>query len=154
MAAQGMSYQELETRKKLLLEELAKTQNQIIDNHASAEAIDIHHPERSMGWKRIPFLEFPRVMYHPVKLDPVREDLRMGTRRRNDANPNLAPLDVPHPRPLTRTVNNKQEEEQAVKEGFLREPPQLAVKEADASGIDEALLSVNVGASQSRGKKS
>lgn len=146
MATQGMSYTELETRKRLLLEELAATQNQIVQNHTSAEAIDIHHPERSFGWKRQPFQEYPKVLYHPVRLDPVREELRLGTRRRNDANPNLAPLDIPHPRPFTRTVSNKQEEDQAVKEGFLKLPPQVAQEGAPAAndGIDERLLAVQV----------
>lgn len=146
MATQGMSYTELETRKRLLLEELANTQNQIVQNHTANEAIDIHHPERSLGWKRIPYQEYPKVMYHPVKLDPVREDLRLGTRRRNDANPNLAPLDIPHARPFTRTVGSKEEEAQAVKEGFLKLPPQLKTEESAAAngGIDPALLAVQV----------
>jgi hypothetical protein len=152
MASQGMNYQELEVRKKLLLEELANTQNQIVENHASAEAIDIHHPERSTGWKKVPYLEFPKVMYHPAKLDPVREDLRLGTRRRNDANPTLAPLDVPHPRPLTRTVKSKEEERQAKADGFLQTPPQIQLEDSAQAnaGIDPAILSVKVGPSQSR----
>jgi hypothetical protein len=152
MASQGMNYQELEVRKKLLLEELANTQNQIVENHASAEAIDIHHPERSTGWKKVPYLEYPKVMYHPAKLDPVREDLRLGTRRRNDANPTLAPLDVPHPRPLTKTVHNKEQERQAKAEGFLETPPQIELADSAQAnaGVDPAILSVNVAPSQSR----
>ena len=145
MATQGMSYTELETRKRLLLEELANTQNQIVQNHTSAEAIDIHHPERSFGWKRQPFQEYPKTMYHPVKLDPVREDLRKGTRLRNDANPNLAPLDLPHAKPFTRIVGSKEEEAQALKEGFLKLPPQLKQEGPVADGgIDERLLAVQV----------
>ena len=146
MATQGMSYTELETRKRLLLEELANTQNQIVQNHTSAEAIDIHHPERSFGWKRQPYQEYPKVMYHPVKLDPVREELRLGTRRRNDANPTLAPLDIPHPRPFTRTVASKEEEAQALREGFVKLPPTLTQEGAPAAtdGIDERLLQVQV----------
>ena len=157
MASQGLSYQDLQTRKKLLLEELAKTQDNIIQNHAAAESIDIHHPERSTGWKRIPYQEYPRTMYHPVKLDPVREDLRLGTRRRNDANPTLAPLDVPHPKPFTKLVYSKDEEEQAVKEGFLKKPPQLEAADANANSasgdIDEALLAVNVKSNRSPRKE-
>jgi hypothetical protein len=153
MATQGMSYQELETRRKLLLEELATTTQARNEQIASQESIDIHHPELSRGWKRYQFQEYPKTMYHPIELDPVRLDHIRGVQQRNLDNPNLAPLPVPHPKPLTRIVQDKADEERAAKEGFLRLPPQLAQPAKPLLEIDERLLAVEVKSPRSSRKE-
>lgn len=122
MATAGMSYEQLQQQKKALLDLLADTQNSILKTNAVEGAIDIHHPERSAGWPIYRHQEFPKILYHPIKLDPVREGIRLGLRQRNDANPTLAPLDVPPPLPLILKVANKAEQEKAEEEGFVTAP--------------------------------
>lgn len=129
MSTAGFSHEELQLRKKLLMEELQATTNQILETNVISGSMDIHHPERSPGWKPYKFQEFPKIMYHPIKLDQTREDQRLGIRRRNDANPNLAPLEQLPPEPLKRKVVSKAEEEQAAKEGFVTTPPQIKLEE-------------------------
>ncbi len=130
MSSAGMSYEELQTRKKLLLEELAGTQNAMNKTNNLEGSIDIHHPERSPGWPIYRHQDYPRMMYHPIQLDPQVEAARLGVRRRNDANPNLAPLDLPAPKPLTRKVMNAKEQEEAEEQGFVRKPPVMKMDEA------------------------
>jgi len=129
MSTAGFSHEELQLRKKLLMEELQQTTNQILERNVVEGSMDIHHPERSPGWKPYKFQEYPKIMYHPVKLDPTREDQRRSIVLRNQANPNLAPLDQLAPEPMKRKVNSKAEEEQAAKEGFVTTPPILTLVE-------------------------
>ena len=132
MASAGLSYEELQVRKKLLLDQLQETQNAVNKTTAIEGAIDIHHPERSAGWPRYKHQSYPKMMYHPVKLDAAIEAVRLGTRRRNDANPSLAPLDIPAPKPLRKIVHSEAEEKRAEQEGFVRTPPELKMEEESA----------------------
>ena len=131
MSSAGLSYEDLQIRKKLLMEELQETTNAVNQHVSEAGAMDIHHPERSPNWKPYRHQAYPRIVYHPVKLDAHRESERIGTRRRNEQNPTYAPLDIPEPLPLTRKVHNKAEEEAALAEGFVLLPPQLKVEESE-----------------------
>jgi hypothetical protein len=83
---------------------------------------DIHHPERSPDWPRYQHEDWPRMVYHPIKLDPKIEADRRGVMLRNQRNPNLPALDVPPAQPLVRIVRNKEELEAAEKEGFVLKP--------------------------------
>jgi len=150
MATAGMSYEELEIRKKLLLDQLQETQNNLLQKNEVAGAMDIHHPERSQGWKPYRHQEYPKTLYHPVKLDPTVEARRLQTRRRNEANPNLAPLELEHSRPLTLKVLNKAEEEKALEGGFVKLPPQL---KAEAEPVVSDPLADSMGAAPAKGKR-
>jgi hypothetical protein len=131
MASAGLSYEDLQIRKKLLLDELQETTNTLNQQVTEAGSMDIHHPERSPGWKPYRHQAYPRMVYHPIKLDPQIEANRLSIRRRNDANPTYAPLDIPQPEPLKRKVHSKTEEDVAVAEGFVLIPPQLNVEESE-----------------------
>ena len=123
------SFMDLQERKRLLLEELNNTQQQIGKVQGIEGAIDIHHPERSPGWPLYRHQPFPKMVYHPIKLDPKIEVQRQGVRNRNLANPNLAPLDLPASQPLTRIVKHDEELKQAESEGFVKVPPMLQAEE-------------------------
>ncbi len=145
MSAAGMSIEDLQLRKKLLLEELAESANELLKRNVSDGAIDIHHPERSPGWKPYRFQEYPKIMYHLIQRDPRIEEQRMNVRRRNDANPNLAPLEMPAVEPLKIKVQNKAEEEEAVKKGFVKLPPVLASEDkARAPKLDPLAASMGI----------
>lgn len=109
-------YQLLQVRKRQLLEDLRDV-NKIIDK-GSAE-MDIHHPRVP----RYSHQEYPKMLYHPIRYDQAIESQRKGVELRNKANPNLAPLELPHQRPLTRIVNTAEEEKIVREEGFVLTPP-------------------------------
>ena len=119
------SYADLQQQKKAALDIYAQIQEKLNKTNVVEGAVDIHHPERSPGWPVYRFQEFPKMLYHPVKLDPAREGQRMGVRRRNESNPTYAPLDVPHPLPLVLIVNTAAEEKAAEAKGFVKTPPVL-----------------------------
>jgi hypothetical protein len=83
---------------------------------------DIHHPESSPDWPRYQHQEWPLMVYHPIKLDPKVEAERKGVMLRNQRNPMLPALDVPPAQPLVKIVRNKQELEEARKDGWLLKP--------------------------------
>jgi len=154
MATAGMNYDELQLRKKLLLESLQETANELLNRNEVQGVMDIHHPERSPGWKPYRFQEFPKMMYHPVKLDQAIEAKRLGIRRRNEANPNLAPLDLPAQEPLKLIVQNKEDEEKAMTQGYVKVPPQLArsEEEAHAEKLAADPLAASMGEEPKKGK--
>lgn len=126
------TFMDLQERKRLLLDELNSTQQQIGKVQGIEGAIDIHHPERSAGWPIYRHQSFPKMVYHPIKLDPQIETQRQGVRQRNLANPHLAPQELPASRPLTRIVKHAEELEQAEAEGFVKTPPMLQSDEETA----------------------
>jgi len=132
MSTAGMNYDDLQLRKKLLLESLQETANELLNRNEVQGAMDIHHPERSPGWKPYRHQEYPKMMYHETRLDPVIEDKRLGVRRRNEANPNLAPMDWPASEPLKIIVKDKAAEDEAGKKGFVKFPPVLRRSEEQA----------------------
>lgn len=123
------SHQSLQETKRALLELLNDTQKQIAERQGMEGAMDIHHPERSPGWIPYRHQAYPKMLYHPAKLEPKREAQRLAVRRRNDSNPTYAPLDPPESLPLTMIVQNKEEEEQARTNGFVAQPPAVQNEE-------------------------
>ena len=95
--------------------------------------MDIHHPERSEGWPRYEHQPFPKMVYHPIKLDPAIETQRANIRLRNQRNPNLPALDLPHSRPLSLKVLDAQALSAAEREGFVLKPPMLCTEEETAA---------------------
>jgi hypothetical protein len=142
MSAAGMSIEDLQIRKKLLLDELAGTATELLQRNVNEGAMDIHHPERSQGWKPYRHLEYPKMMYHPVHRDPRIEEQRLSVRRRNEANPNLAPLDLPAPEPLKMKVQTKEEEASAREAGFVKSPPVIKTDETGAVKLDPLAASL------------
>jgi hypothetical protein len=142
MATAGLSYEELQMRKKLLLEELQNTGNELLTRNEVQGAMDIHHPERSPGWKPYRHQEYPKMLYHPVKLDPAIEAKRLSIRRRNEANPTYAPLDLPASEPLKVIAKNKDEEEKFLAQGYAKLPPQLKTAEDEAALRDPLAESI------------
>ena len=69
------------------------------------------------------------MLYHPTKLNQEVETRRRGIRRRNEANPQLAPMELPESKALTIIVANKEGEEQARAQGFVRTPPMIKADE-------------------------
>lgn len=123
MATSTFNAQEIELRRQLLREELASLEDAKLKNLGSMQVVDYHHPERSPGWPLYRHQEFPKMLYHPSEKDSRIEETRLGVRRRNEANPHLAPMDIPRSEPLMRKVANKAEMEQALAEGFVLDPP-------------------------------
>ena len=103
---------------------LAATLRRVRDK-GQPEVIDIHHPERSAGWKPYVHQAFPKIVYHPAKLDPIVENERRSIELRNQRNPNLPQLDTPHKQPLSKRVATQEELDAARKEGWVLKPPFL-----------------------------
>jgi hypothetical protein len=126
MATSTFNAQEIETRRKLLHEELAALEAEKLKNLGAMQVVDYHHPERTPGWPiynvNDPKNRYPRLLYHPTMKDQRVEDQRLGIRRRNEANPNLALMDVPASQCLTRKVANPAEHAAALQEGFVETP--------------------------------
>lgn len=122
MAASTFNAQEIEIRRKLLREELDILEAEKIKNLGSMKVIDYHHPERSPGWPPYRHQAFPTMLYHPTAKDEAIEATRLGVRRRNDANPNFAPMDVPCSQARTIKVGNKEEKAAALASGFVETP--------------------------------
>lgn len=123
MATSTFNAQEIEVRRQLLREELATLEDAKLKSIGNMQIIDFHHPERSPGWPVYRFQAYPQLMYHATEKDPANEAKRLGVRRRNEANPNLAPMDIPESLALTRKVANAEEKAAAVTEGFMEAPP-------------------------------
>lgn len=118
-----LTHQELLKRRALLVAELTATSEKI--QKGGQGVIDIHHPETSPDWPRYKYQEYPKMVYHPIKLDQSVEARRTGIRRRNEINPNLVPLDLPVSQALTQVVRSIEEEEAARELGFVATPPAL-----------------------------
>ena len=95
MATSTFNAQEIETRRQLLREELAALEDEKLKNLGNMQVVDYHHPERSPGWPIYRHQAFPQLLYHATDKDPRIEEQRLGLRRRNEANPNLAPMPIP-----------------------------------------------------------
>jgi hypothetical protein len=128
MASSTYNSQELEVRRQLLREELAALESEKMKNLGGMQIVDFHHPERSPGWPMYnvndPRNAWPRLLYHPTEKDERIEAQRLGIRRRNEFNPNLAPMDIPPSEPLTLKVANAEEAREAFARGFVTDPPQ------------------------------
>ena len=126
MATSTFNAQEIELRRKLLREELDALEAEKIKNLGAMAIIDYHHPERSPGWPiynvNDPRNQYPKLLYHPTLKDERLEAQRLGARRRNEQNPNLAPMDIPASRCLTMKVANEEEKRQALRQGFGETP--------------------------------
>jgi hypothetical protein len=122
MSAHTFDASEIELRRKLLREELDLLEADKIKNLGSMQVVDYHHPERSPGWpvynRNDPRNDWPQLLYHPTEKDPRVEQQRLGLRRRNEANPNLAPMDIPPSEPLTIKVANPAEKKAAIALGY------------------------------------
>jgi hypothetical protein len=152
MAGSVVDYQRLQETKKGLLELLQENQKSLDKFSDAGGSFDIHHPERSPNWKRYVHQEYPKALYHPVQLDPVIENQREGIRRRNAANPNVAPLQMPPSEPLMRKVSTPEEHAQAEMEGFVSYPEvfdrakRLREGEAIESGMVDPLANEEIAA--------
>jgi len=117
-----------------------------VRSNAQPNVFDIHHPETSPNWPRYQHQEFPRIVYHPTKLDPRIENENKAVQLRNQRNPNLPQLDLQHPQPMTRKVENKEELDAARKAGWLLKPPfligQNEVEETEDFSADPLAASV------------
>lgn len=143
-------FQNLQEQRAELVKALGTIQGQI--NKGGRGDFDIHHPERSPDWQRYQHQEYPRMVYHPVKLDPKIETLRLGLRRRNEANPALAPLDLPASKPLYRIVQNAEELKAAEEQGFCKTPPAVKL-DPEAEVFDPLAESVGPTKSFSKSKR-
>lgn len=123
MATSTFNAAEIEMRRQLLREELAALESDKLKNLGSMQIVDYHHPERSPGWKPYRYQPFPRLVYHSTDKDERIEAQRLGLRRRNEANPNLAPMDIPPSEPMTVKVENEDELKRALAMGFMETPP-------------------------------
>ncbi len=132
MAASTFSPQEIELRRKLLQDELLALQDQKLKSIGNMQVIDYHHPERSPGWPPYRHQAFPTMLYHPTKKDQHIEEVRLGIRRRNEANPNLAAMDVPSSEPLTIKVGNEEEKRLALAQGFVERAPDKQAIDANS----------------------
>ena len=121
MATNTFNSSEIELRRQLLREELANLEDAKLKSLGNMQVIDYHHPERSPGWPVYRFQAYPQLLYHPTKNDPRVEERRLGVRRRNEANPNLAPMDIPPSEPLTIKVNNEEEKKAALAQGYIEQ---------------------------------
>ncbi len=124
MATVGFNAAEMEARRVLLREELSNLETEKMKAIGGLQIIDIHHPERSPGWPLYRHQSWPQLLYHSTKKDPRNEERRLGIRRRNEANPRLAPMDVPESESLMLKVANEEEKKRALVEGFIEQPPQ------------------------------
>src|ERR1019366_7445028 len=132
MATTTFNAQEVELRRQLLREELASLESEKLKNLGGMQIIDFHHPERSPGWPIYRHQAFPQMLYHPTKKDKRVEEVRLGVRRRNEANPNLAPMDVPDSEPLTLKVGDESARLAAMEEGFVEKPPARQLIDANS----------------------
>jgi hypothetical protein len=128
MASNVFNAAEIELRRQLLREELNSLEADKLKSLGGLQIIDFHHPERSPGWPiynvNDPRNQWPQLLYHSTEKDPRNEERRLGIRRRNEANPHLAPMDVPDSEPLVVKVNNTKEREVAFAAGFVATPPE------------------------------
>jgi hypothetical protein len=122
MATSTYNAAEIELKRQLLREELARLEDEKLKSIGNMQIIDFHHPERSPGWPIYRFQEYPKLMYHASEKDQIVEAKRLGLRRRNEANPNLAPMDIPPSEPVIRKVKDARDEAQALREGFTAVP--------------------------------
>lgn len=117
-----------------------------VRNNAQPNVFDIHHPETSPSWPRYQHQEFPRIVYHPTRLDPRIENENRNTSLRNQRNPNLPQLDLQHSEPLTKKVNSPEELAAARKEGWVLKPPflvgQSELEETEEFAADPLAASV------------
>jgi hypothetical protein len=118
MSAHNFDAATIELRRKLLREELDLLEDAKIKNLGTMQVVDYHHPERSPGWPIYRHQAYPQMLYHPTAKDPAIEEKRLGLRRRNEANPHLAPMDIPPSEPLIRKVANAEEKKAAMALGF------------------------------------
>ena len=123
MAASTINAADLEVRRQLLRDELAALEDQKLKSLGNMQVIDYHHPERSPGWPIYRHQAFPQLLYHPTAKDQRIEEVRLGVRRRNEANPHLAPMDIPRSEPLTMKVANEAEKKAALANGYVENPP-------------------------------
>lgn len=123
------TYSDLQEQKNAALKVLNQIQQQLSKTQGIEGAIDIHHPERSPNWPVYRHRSYPKMLYHPTKLDPGTEARRLGIRQRNDRNPTLAPLDLPASEPLSVIVKNEDEDKARRAEGFIAKPPFLQSNE-------------------------
>lgn len=128
MATSTFNAQEIEIRRKLLHEELAALETEKIKNLGAMQVMDYHHPERTPGWPiynlNDPRNKYPQMLYHPSALDMRIEEQRLGIRRRNEANPHLAPMDMPPSECLKIKVGTLAEKQAAMADGFIEAAPQ------------------------------
>lgn len=137
MATTTFNAAEMEARRKLLMEELSVLQDQKMKAIGGLQVIDIHHPERSPGWPIYRHQAYPQMLYHPTEKDQRIEEQRLGLRRRNEANPNLAPMEIPPSEALTLKVGNAAEKEAALARGFVETP--LARQMIDGNSPPEVI---------------
>jgi hypothetical protein len=123
MAAHTFNASEIELRRKLLREELDALEAEKLKNLGSMQVVDYHHPERSPGWPIYRHQPFPQMLYHPTMKDESIEQRRLGIRRRNEANPHLAPMDIPPSEPLTIKVADEAAKKLALADGYVELPP-------------------------------
>lgn len=119
MAASTFSPAEMEARRILLREELANLEAEKIKSIGNMQIIDFHHPERSPGWPIYRHQPYPVMLYHPTKKNEEVEAQRLGIRRRNEANPNLAPMDIPCSQALMVKAGTVQEKSAFLADGFV-----------------------------------
>ena len=146
MSTTPSTYNDLQKTKAALLQMLNETQQNIAKTQGMEGAIDIHHPELSPNWPRYKHQEFPKMLYHPFKLDPQTETARNGVRLRNEKNPTLAPLDLPASKPMTVIIKNtataQEELEKYLAAGWLKAPPVLVSEEAEVEHFDPLTMPV------------
>lgn len=107
-------------RRKTLIDELKQVQAEFLKSGGGIE--DYHNPKV----KPYHFQEFPKLMYHPTKLNPVIESQRRSIIARNLRQSHADPLDVPDAAPLMRMANDPEEETKARDEGFGYDRPMPA----------------------------
>ena len=127
MTTNAADYNALQQSKSDLIKQLNVVQGAI--NKGGQGVIDIHHPELSPNWPRYRHQDYPRMLYHPAKLNPQIEAQRKGIKLRNEKNPTLTPLDLPSQEPLTVIVHSEEEEQQRRAEGFVKNPISYRVTE-------------------------
>lgn len=122
MATATISPADLEVRRQLLREELAALEDQKLKSIGSMQVVDFHHPERSPGWPVYRHQAYPQMLYHSTEKDSRIEGIRLGVRRRNEANPTLAPMDVPISEAMTLKVFTAAEKVAAIDKGYVETP--------------------------------
>lgn len=137
MSTSAPTFTELQKQKAALLQMLNETQQNIAKTQGMEGAIDIHHPELSPNWPRYKHQDYPRMLYHPTKLNPNVEAARKGIRIRNEKNPTLAPLDLPASQPLSIIVKDAGEEKAYREQGYVKTPPFLANEEETVQAVSQ-----------------
>lgn len=130
------TFVDLQAQKNAALKVLNDIQKQLSKTQGIEGAIDIHHPELSPNWPRYTHQEFPKMLYHPVKLDPQTETARQGVRERNQLNPNLPALALPPSKPMILIVNDQAALDKALEAGWVKAPPVLVAQEAEVEMVD------------------